>query len=364
MIIKKLIMAFATVATLFCFVSCEKKEENSGSSLSEAAAASSEIKGDYYLDLTELGMKLTVYLRINEDNSFIFSNTTAFEVTKSAGTIEKGGSEYLMIFNSVNGEAKSASDGLQSKFVRSDNGMLDFTPSERVYYGAVGITPTSDEHPGAKLIACPVTADYKPREVKSVFRAGTYTAEAEGRTAYISFFDDESYLLTSYGNGMFFSETGKYGVSGMQMALTPQAGDRVSCEILSRDKMKLNVPVAGGERQDIDFTYTIDPGAPVSLLSEDGSASMKLYPDGSAEVSANGFTEKGVMALDSATGSFRFYPDHPETGKRGTGQVSNVPAGSLSVGDAGRITLSELRARTSEELGRTKMTFIQKQGEK
>jgi len=360
--LKKLITYLIAAMMMFCLASCGKDGSSGADSVSEAS--SSDIKGDYYLDLSELGMKLTVYLRIGEDGSFKFSNTTSFEVSKSEGTVEKNGSEYLMLFTSVNGEPKNASDGLQSKFIKSDDGTLNFTPSERVYYGTVGITPTSDEHPDAKLTAQPITADYKPEEVKSVFRTGTYSAEGEDRTLYVSFFEDGSYLLTSYGDGVYFSEVGKYGVSGMQLALTPQGGDRVSCEMISRDEMKLNVPTeSGAERQDIAFTYTVDSGAVTELVSEDGSASAKLYPDGSIEVTANGFTEKGVIALDGVAGSFKLYPDHPDNGKRGAEQVANVPAGKMTVGEDGRITFSELRARTSEELSRTKITLIQKQEE-
>lgn len=359
---KKLIMIISVAALILCLGSCGKNDSKSGQGSRIPSSVLSDVKGDYYLDLSELGMKLTVYLRINEDSSFKFSNTTSFEVSKSEGTIEQSGSEYLMIFTSVNGEAKSASDGLQSKFVKSEDGTLDFSPSERVYYGTVGITPTSDDHPGVKLTARPITADYKPDETESVFRAGTYSAEMGDTTEYISFFEDGSYLLTSYG-GVYFSEVGKYGVSGMQLALTPQGGSRVSCEIIDRDNMKLNVPMASGERQDIDFRYTVDHGAPINLASEDGSASAVLYPDGSIEVTAGGFTEKGVIALDGASESFKFYPDHPTEGRRGAEQVANVPAGKLTVGEDGALTLSELRARTSEELSRTKITLIQKQEE-
>ena len=54
-----------------------------------SAADTKEVANEYYIDLTDLGMKLTFYLRLEENGKFLFSNTLDFEVNKSSGTFQK-----------------------------------------------------------------------------------------------------------------------------------------------------------------------------------------------------------------------------------------------------------------------------------
>ena len=226
----------------------------------------SVVANDYYLDLTDLGMKLTLNLRLGEDGAFLFSNTPAFEVNKSAGTYQKTDEGYLMVYTSVNGEEKSISDGLTSSFVVTADGALDFTGCERVYYGSASATTVSVEHPDAKLIGYAIPPDYEAPSQESDFRAGAYSAVTEcGGTAYThtaSFFEDGTYLLFTVwsedNTWMFSSETGRYGVSTTQLALEPEGGSRLSCEIVGAEELSLSVlpgPDAA-ERETVAFTVS------------------------------------------------------------------------------------------------------------
>lgn len=361
--LKRILLALTAAVMAFALCSCGEKGESS----SAAAAESSEFDaaGDYYIDLTELGMKLTIYLRITDDGSFKFSNTTEFEVDKSSGTVEKSGDEYIMVYTSVNGKEKSISDNLNSRFVKTDSGELDFTVCERIYYGSAGATTKSEENENAKLIAKPITSDYKVPEAKTDFKAGVYTAD-NGMTA--SFFDDGSYLFFCYGEGGFNCEAGEYGVSTTQLALTPQSGERISCTVVSGNELSLSAPNGSGERETLTFKKTDNAAEGMMTFSGEGritgedrsfDVSMTLYTDGTVLINADGFEESGLFVPDTANGSFKFYPDNPSDKTRGLKQVENVPAGEMTFDENGAVILADLRVRTTDSLNRDKSTLTE-----
>ena len=361
--IKRIILALAAAVLALAFCACGDKGGGGSSSVSESSGL--DAAGDYYIDLTELGMKLTIYLRINDDGSFIFSNTTAFEVDKSSGTVNKSGDEYIMVYTSVGGKEKSISDNLNSKFIKAENGDLDFTVCERIYYGSAGATTTSEENKDAKLIAKPMTSDYKAPETKTDFKTGRYISD-NGMTA--SFYDDGSYLIIRYNESGFLCEAGEYGVSTTQLALTPQSGERISCTVVSESELSLCVPSADAGRETLTFKKTDAAAEPVMTFSgkgkltgldEDFDVVMTLYNDGAVLINAGGFVESGLLALDAAAGSFKLYPDNPNDKTRGLKQVENVPLGEMTFDESGAVVLTDLRVRTSDSLNRDKSTVTE-----
>ena len=345
---------------------------------SKGAEGTEELAGNYYIDLTDLGMKLTFYLDLEQDGTFMFSNTLDFETNKSSGTWQKSGEDYMMVYDSVNGEEKSVSDGLTTTFTALEDGSLDFTgESGCIHYGSATASTVGADDPDAKLIAYPVTDDYEEQEEGTDFQSGVYVSEdvEEDGTSYshvVSFYEDGSYLhLTTYeedGQERFVSETGKYSVSTTQLAMEPEEKDRVACEVVDDSNLKLSIlPYAGAEsRETVDFQKT-DAAEELMKLSGEGSVkgssdtfevTMTLYNDGSYETTADEFTETGVLAMDSETNFEKQYPDHPESGVRGLNQVTTVPAGEIT-GDGGKLTISGLRVRNSEELNRYECTVTQ-----
>lgn len=346
----KRIFVFALILCLL-LSGCDAQNSQTGGGLAEAVA------GDYYIDLTDLGMKLTIYLRVGEEGTFLFSSTPDFSVNKSDGTLQKVEDEYLMVYTSVNGEAKSISDGLNSKFVVRDDGSLDFTVCERIYYGTASATTTSTEYPDAKLIAFPIPADYTAPSVETAFTAGTYTGTAGTAEVTVSFFEDGTYLLLRTDGGDVLSETGRYGVSTTQLALTPTGGNRVSCDVVSGTELSVRVPAQGEEREETTVKKA-EGDAKIWKTFSASDASMTLYTDGSFRVTAGGFEETGVLTPDTAQGTYKIYPDHPSSGARGLSFVASVPVGTLSL-SGGKWTLSEFRVRTSENLSREKITLTE-----
>ncbi len=322
--------------------------------------AFAEIAGDYYLDLNELGMALVMYLRLSDDGTFLFSDSTAFESEKSSGTFESSSDGYIMLYDMVNGEEKTITDGLTSSFVVADDGSLDFSGTERIYYGSASVTGKSVDDPDAKLMGILITDDFEEPNTASEFKAGSYTAQSDTKSYTVSFYEDDTYfLMESYdenGTMMYMPQTGIYGISTAQIALTPDGGDRLSGEVIS--STEITIPMADDPEGEGLTATKQDSSQSIATLKgqgSDGSATfdvtVTIYSDGTYTSEAGGFTEGGVFVQNSSTGEFKTYPDHPETGVRGLAQIATVPAGTFTYTD-GKLTLTGFRVRNSENLTR------------
>lgn len=355
---KELVLAAALLA--LGTAGCSASGESQGSDTKDVA-------NEYYIDLTDLGMNLTIYLQLDEEGNFLFSNTLDFETNKSSGTFQASDGDYIMVYDSINGEEKSVSDGLTSTFEVQEDGSLDFTGCDYIYYGSAKATTTSEDHPGAKLIAYIVPENYDAPDTSTEFQTGSYEAEVRKENITyrhsISFYEDETYLhQISYeenGNLKFAWETGNYGVNIDQLALEPEGLDRLSGAVA--DDSTLTVPVIAqpgdDQRSELEFTRIQEPGLLAEFEGkgtgtegENFDVTLKLYSDGSYETAADGFVETGVLVVGTEDSYVKQYPDHPETGERGLNQVSTVPPGICS--QEGSLTLEELRVRRSEGLTR------------
>lgn len=374
-ILKRCAVALLALCMMFSLAACgQSTSDGETPGGASAGGNTAEVAGEYYLDLTELGMKLTVFLRLDDTGNFLFSNTLDFEVNKSAGTFQKSDEAYIMVFTSVNGEEISISDGKTASFVVTEDGSLDFSVGDAVPYGTATIDTVSAEDSSIILLAHAVTDDYEAPSSESSFQMGTYTTEPVEKdgvyyTHMITFYEDNTYLhFVNYekdGQIMYDSETGTYGISTTQLALNLGEGDhasRVECEVVDASNLKVSVlktPDAA-ERTTLDFakadtimelaSYT--GTGTVTGTTDTFEATLTIYEDGSYETVAEGFTESGVIAMDSAAGTFKQYPDHPETGVRGLSQVATVPSGTM---DSGKIV--DLRVRTSDNLTRYACTL-------
>ena len=368
------LMLFA-LYTVFGLAGCNQPTANESKSSEKVKNA---VAGDYYLDLTELGMKLTVYLRLDDAGAFTFSNTLSFETVKSAGSYQFSDGGYLMVFTNVNGEEKSISDGLNSGFTVQTDGSLDFSGYGIVPYGSASISTSVDDDSSVKLIAYPVTENFVAPSTESAFQPGFYTCAAitEGDVEYhhtASFFEDNTYLIfTRYeedGKLCLAYETGNYGVSTSQLALEPgesEHSERIQCEIVDGASLKLSIlpHPAATERTIIDFAKqeSVEPIADlVGVGSIGGSVvtfdvTFTLYQDGSYVAVADGHEEKGMIAIDTSAQTAKQYPDHPATSVRGISQVATVPYAQCGYSEDGRLTLTDLRVCTSENLTRFKAT--------
>ena len=156
-----------TATMTISITACSEKESeqntesdavSSGTTVAESTDEL-EVTNDYAMDLTPLGMPLTVYLRLEEDGKFILSNALDFATDKGSGTFQKSGEEYIMVYSFLNGEEKSVSDGITASFVVTEDGSLDFSGCASVPYGSAKIDTVSKSDTSVKLIAHVVEDD-------------------------------------------------------------------------------------------------------------------------------------------------------------------------------------------------------------
>lgn len=178
-----IVVSFAAVLAL-AGCGSSKTTDSSNSSKTDKKAVEA-VAGDYYLDLSELGMKLVIYLRLTENGTFQFSNTTDFEIIKAQVSFRKC-KDYVMVYESVNGADKSISDGLTSSFFVDDEGRLDFTHCEKIYYGSASATTTSDSS-DAKLLAVKIPEGYEQPDTESAFYNGNLHGNRCGQNVYSNF---------------------------------------------------------------------------------------------------------------------------------------------------------------------------------
>lgn len=371
-----LALLMVLLLTLTACGSSSDKTSDASSDNAETTAAS-DVVGDYYLDLTDLGMKLTVYLRLDADGNFTFANSLTFETVKSAGTYHLSDGTYIMVFSQVNGEEKSISDGLTSSFVVSDDGSLDFSVCASVPYGSANISTVSANDPSITLVGYRVTDDYEAPSTDSAFRMGTYTCDpvTQDGVEYkhaVTFYEDNTYLhvIRSEQDGhiSLTYEMGSYGVSTTQLAIEPEPDKaRVESEVLDESHLSLSVPAyPGAERSSIEFTKIDEPEA-IATFTGTGEltgsvvtfdVTFTLYEDGSYVAVADNYEEKGLIAIDTDAGTAKQYPDHPATGVRGLAQLTTVPYATVSF-EGGKMVITDLRVCTSENLTRFKATVTE-----
>lgn len=93
--LNKILLGIMLAISLALFVGCN------GSTTAPTTEAPVEVSiaGDYQIDITNLGMPLIFYMRINEDNSFQLAPDRGFTQDRGHGTIGSSGNTYLMIYS-------------------------------------------------------------------------------------------------------------------------------------------------------------------------------------------------------------------------------------------------------------------------
>ena len=104
------------------------------------------LAGSYVLDASPLGMPMKMYLTIDGNNNFQWSNKLEGGVDKGNGTIGSQDNTYVMLYSD------STNDNLKMATFTVENGALVF--STRVPYGSAGISPNTEENlfPTAKKL--------------------------------------------------------------------------------------------------------------------------------------------------------------------------------------------------------------------
>lgn len=146
------------------------------------------LAGTYVLDAAPLGMPLTVYLVVDGEGSFVWTNKLVDGSDKGHGVIGAEGDTYLLLYSD------STPESLKMTPFRVEGKTLVFT--DRVIYGSSGLVPNSEDpnniiYPTARLIAY---------EAALGTYAGSHVAEAMGSEIHYNYD-----LVLDYGAAYTFT---------------------------------------------------------------------------------------------------------------------------------------------------------------
>ncbi|MGN0793904.1 MAG: hypothetical protein ACI4MG_05450 [Aristaeellaceae bacterium] len=181
-----------------------------------AAAEDASLAGTYQLDASALGMPLNVYLIVDENNGFQWTNKLEDGVDKGHGTIGELDGLYMMVYSD------SANDALKTATFTLDGVNLLF--STRVPYGSSGFSPNL-ENPEAPIY--PVARKLLYTDSLGVY-VGTLEVEAMGSAivyeAELTLCNGAEYTLTSCfsmgGSDYTYEQQGTFAIADGQITLS------------------------------------------------------------------------------------------------------------------------------------------------
>ena len=271
-----------------------------------------DVAGVYSIDLSEAGMGMTVYLKIEEDGAFTFAANDTFAEAKSAGTVSQPDSSYLMVFSSVNGDPVDVGTNT-CHFSKQSDGSLAFEGT--IPYGTATFTSPMENDAGVMvtIAAVPYTSgggdDTNKNTVEPGLYYGEHTTEGMMGTTY-------HYYLTIREDGKFTSfvtfeamgsacmgyDYGTYSASGSMCRMTSsvyddpetEADDNLT-EALTVDKdgvYTADVRMSRMASDTVQITVEKLKTAPTEIVAsyegtnEGYTLFLDIYADGAYEFSA------------------------------------------------------------------------------
>lgn len=271
-----------------------------------------DVAGVYSIDLSEAGMGMTVYLKIEEDGAFTFAANDTFAEAKSAGTVSQPDSSYLMVFSSVNGDSVDVGTNT-CHFSKQSDGSLAFEGT--IPYGTATFTSPMENDAGVMvtIAAVPYTSgggdDTNKNTVEPGLYYGEHTTEGMMGTTY-------HYYLTIREDGKFTSfvtfeamgsacmgyDYGTYSASGSMCRMTSsvyddpetEADDNLT-EALTADKdgvYTADVRMSRMASDTVQITVEKLKTAPTEIVAsyegtnEGYTLFLDIYADGAYEFSA------------------------------------------------------------------------------
>ncbi|NLX82429.1 MAG: hypothetical protein GXZ04_01220 [Clostridiales bacterium] len=171
------------------------------------------LAGTYVLDASPLGMPLTVYLMVDGEGNFSWTNKLVDGSDKGHGVIGAEGDTYLLLYSD------STPESLKMTPFRVEGKTLVFT--DRVIYGSSGLVPNSEDpdnilYPTARLIAY--------EEALGTY-AGSHVAEAMG-SEILYHYD----LVLDYGAAYTF--TNRFAMMGEMQEFAQQGTFEIEGDVL------------------------------------------------------------------------------------------------------------------------------------
>lgn len=212
--ISKLFLSLLLVLTLsFITLGCNDSTTQSTTELEEQS-----IEGEYLIDITDLGMPLVFYLKIDAESNFYLSSDRTYEVDKGHGIVGSSGDTYMLIYSD------STTEEPKNSTFKIEEGNLEFQTA--LPYGSSNLpaSKVDDENPdityylvGNALVYEDYYGEY----------AGTHTVSAMGTEVvydyYLKLEEGRQFEFVSSfemsGEPQEYTESGYYDMEGTELSL-------------------------------------------------------------------------------------------------------------------------------------------------
>lgn len=172
--------------------------ETTGSESTTTAQTETSIAGEYIIDITDLGMPLQFYLKIDADDNFYLSPDRSYEVDKGHGVVGNSQDTYMLIYSD------STTDEPKNSTFTVENNNLHF--STNLPYGASSLpaSKVDDNDPDITYYLVAKTLMYE-----------TYYAEYAGEHSVSAMGSEVTYAYyLQLGEGREFKFVSDYSMSG------------------------------------------------------------------------------------------------------------------------------------------------------
>lgn len=243
------ILVLLLVGMVVFFSGCGKsnpKEQTADSTVQESQVAVSskdeapvekfELPGEYAIDMSKLGMALTVYLRIDEDNNFTLAANRQFAADRGKGTIGELDGTYLMIYSDSTPEKSKT-----ATFERLGHNLIFRSP---LPYGSASISCEAVDAENPELIHQLMANKYVYEEFYDTYLGFTsedgvlyeYVLQLGpgARYNYVSSYAREEETLR-------YEENGSFRVLGKSITIKPQDEPELSGTITADGGLNLQV---------------------------------------------------------------------------------------------------------------------------
>jgi hypothetical protein len=263
-----------------------------------AAAETHELAGEYMIDITNLGMALQFYLRIDEDNSFMLSPNRQFSDSRGDGTIGELEGTYLMIYSdSTQENPKTAT------FERVGPNLIF---RSTLPYGSAKIHFEVEDDENPEIIHRLIANKYIYEEYYGTY-FGFQTAGDVEYQYVLELGPGGRYKLGSQlasGDGQpVYEEQGSYRVKDGSIWITPQDGEELAGSVSEEGALELEVrPNEEADRSKVLFRvattaahagtwYAQNEEGALALLSMDffGGYNLTVTAEGESTVEEGGF---------------------------------------------------------------------------
>lgn len=241
---KKTMFLLLTVFLSLAIFGCGETTDNQATT---ANPEETSIVGEYIIDITDLGMPLQFYLKIEADDTFMLSPDRTFETDKGHGTVGNSGDTYMFIYSD------STADNPNTTTFTVENNNLHF--STTLGYGSSNLHASVVDENDPDITYYLVAKVLMYEDCFGEY-GGTHTVTAMGSEVVYDYSivlgEGREFSFVSnffmMGTDYTYTESGFYDLDGMQITLKMEDEDNVVGNFDSNNN--LTIPIKPSDRGD------------------------------------------------------------------------------------------------------------------